>query len=818
MRLKYSTPFVRTSLHILAIMALLAGITTNVSTAYAAPPVNDEFATAKKMAANTSATISDINTATSNGTDPSNSCTGDAGEESVWYSFTPIVSGELTLGTANSAFDTVLTLWKEDPFAPGDPSALVEIRCNDNDPRVIGKKTSYLSIPVRGGVKYYIEVVRKTGTAFSPPDKLSFSLAFAAKAIAFPNWSDPAPYNDTESIFYYSATGWTNNVAGGPPPSLLWYSDLHVSNNPGDIVTIYFDGEEATLEYAMGSIFGNADIFIDGVFAGTLGQNSVGYLSTKQGSAPIWSTSSFMYPLSDNVHRIVIKNANPSLKINVDGIRVAPHADFFPPDAITDLIATTGTGAGKVTLKWTAPGDDGMVGRVAGYEVRYSANQITNDAGNPFDPNDWAAATPLPIGVPSPLPAGSTQSMTAQGLSPGLTYWFAVKAVDEAGNESALSNTDDAVSNAPTPIGPGVYDDKHSGWSYDGVWQIVSRSEAYANYFHLATQLGSTATFYFTGTQFRLAYISDLNMGPVDVYIDGAYVTSIDEYSPFALNRTYVSPILGGGVPGPHVVVFVKVSPLAFINVDVITIVNSTDGGPPDPIVDLVAIPGLNDGEVDLSWTATGEDPGGLGTATKYEVRYSNAPITTELEFIGATPVAGFVPVPSTAGTPESLTVFGLIPGLNYYFAVRALDDGMGGYVVLSNTDDAVAFNAAGYAGSGLYQNSDLFGSGGFWRFYSWAAGFFSPASNGDMHTTTLAGASALFTFNGGGFTLYYQKGYNFGTLKVYVDGVQVGSISQRNLTSQWQRTWSWLGAAGNHTVQFISSGGKTTIDAILIP
>ncbi len=817
MRLKYSTPFVRTALHSIAILALLAGLTVNVSTAYAAAPSNNEFAAAKKMLANTTASIADINTASSNATDPVNSCGLDAGEESVWYSFAPLASGELTLTTANSAYDTIMTLWKEDASAPGDPSALLEIRCNDNDPRVISRKTSYLSIPIRGGVKYYIEIVRKTGAASSSPDALSFALAFATKPIAFQNWFDPAPYNDTESIFLYSATGWTNNLVGGPPPTMLWFNDLHVSNNPGDIVTVYFDGEQVALEYAMGSIFGNADIFIDNIFVGTLGQNSLGYLSTKQGSALLW----YSPLLSDNVHRIVIKNANPStpntLKINVDGIRVAPHVDVFPPDPITDLVATTGTSNGMVNLKWTAPGDDGVVGRVAGYDVRYSANPITNDAGDALDPNDWAAATSLALGVPSPLSAGSAQTMIVQGLVPGQIYWFAVKAVDEAGNEGALSNTDDAKSKAPVATGPGIYDDKHAGWSYTGNWQIVSRSEAYANYFHLATQLGSAASFYFTGTQFRLSYISDLNMGLLDVYVDGAYLTTIDQFTLVALNRIYVSPILGGGVAGPHLVEFVMAS-LPLVNVDAITIVNSTDGGAPDPILDLVAVPGSNDGMVDLTWTATGDDPGGVGTATKYEVRYSSAPITNELEFLAAKPVAGSIPVPSSAGTPESMTVVGLVPGLNYYFAVRALDDAAGGYVVLSNTDDSLAFNAAGWAGPGLYENSDLYGLGGFWRFYSWTAGSFSLASNGDMHTTALSGASAVFTFNGGGFTLYFQKGDNYGSLKVYVDGVQLGSISQKNLTSQWQQIKTFSGfAAGNHTVQFISGGGKTTIDAILI-
>jgi len=803
MHLKYTTPFVRTSLHVMAVLALLAGVTTNVSTAYAAAPSNNEFATAKKMSANTSVSISDINTATSNGTDPANSCTGDAGEKSVWYSFTPLASGELALATTSSAYDTVLTLWKEDPFTPGDPSALVEIKCNDDDPRTLNRKTSYLSIPVRGGVKYYIEVVRKTGTSFSPPDALYLGLAFATQVIAAPNWFDPEPYDDTSSVFTYS-TGWTLTPF---PPDQFWHNALHDSNHPLDTATVYFDGEQVALEYGMGPGYGNATILIDGVVSGTLGQNSLGYLSTKQGTAPLW----YSPILSDNVHKIVIRNANSSLKINIDGIWIAQNTDFFPPDPITDLTATTGTTSGKVNLKWTAPGDDGVVGRVHDYEIRYSPNPITGLA-------DWDAATPLVVGVPAPLPAGSTQTMTVQGLAPGLTYCFMVVGVDEAGNmgDPDFSNSDCAVSKAATLYGTGVYDDKSSAWIYDGVWQVVSKSEAYLKYYHLATKLGSSASFFFTGTQFRLSYISDFNMGLLDVYVDGLYVDTIDEYSPFILNRAYVSPILGN-VPGPHFVQFVMTT-LPYVNVDAILITSTTDGGPPDPIVDLVASPGLNDGEVELNWTATGDDPGGVGTATSYEVRYSSTPITSELEFLYAKPVGGSIPLPSAAGDPESMTILGLIPGVDYYFAVRALDGADGGYAVLSNTDDAVAYNAAGYAGPGLYEDSDVYGLGGFWRFYAWTAGSFPSASNGDMHTTLVSGASALFTFNGGSFTLYFQKGYKYGSLKVYVDGVLAGTISEKYQSTKWKQTWHWAGAAGNHTVQFVSGGGKTTIDAILIP
>jgi hypothetical protein len=53
--------------------------------------------------------------------------------------------------------------------------------------------------------------------------------------------------------------------------------------------------------------------------------------------------------------------------------------DEIPPAAITDLSALDPDGT-HVTLQWTAPGDDGMIGMVSRYEVRYSISPI--DEGN----------------------------------------------------------------------------------------------------------------------------------------------------------------------------------------------------------------------------------------------------------------------------------------------------------------------------------------------------------------------------------------------------------------------------------------------------
>jgi hypothetical protein len=98
--------------------------------------------------------------------------------------------------------------------------------------------------------------------------------------------------------------------------------------------------------------------------------------------------------------------------------------------AITSTSAFAATES-LINLSWTAPGDDGTVGRATRYDLRYSKSPITA--------TNFAQATPA-VGLPTPGPAGTTEHYSIGGLGSGSTYYFAIKTVDDAGNWSALSN------------------------------------------------------------------------------------------------------------------------------------------------------------------------------------------------------------------------------------------------------------------------------------------------------------------------------------------------------------------------------------------
>ena len=131
---------------------------------------------------------------------------------------------------------------------------------------------------------------------------------------------------------------------------------------------------------------------------------------------------------------------------------IAP--DHNPPGIISDLTAEPGGGDGEIDLVWTAPGNDGTEGRAAKYVIKYSEEKIRSI---------WAfySADEVPNSheIPFPSPPSNREAFTVTGLERRNTYYFAIKAVDEWGNEGGLSNMASgmATDRNPPPKITGVY-------------------------------------------------------------------------------------------------------------------------------------------------------------------------------------------------------------------------------------------------------------------------------------------------------------------------------------------------------------------------
>jgi len=119
--------------------------------------------------------------------------------------------------------------------------------------------------------------------------------------------------------------------------------------------------------------------------------------------------------------------------------------DRTPPDAVDDLTVVA-AGSTWITLRWTAPGDDGSAGTAALYDLRF--DQRT------FGISDWPYLRRAKD-EPVPSPGGTHDSLVVSGLLPGTRYFFALRAADEAVNWSALSVVADGVTaTAPDSSGP----------------------------------------------------------------------------------------------------------------------------------------------------------------------------------------------------------------------------------------------------------------------------------------------------------------------------------------------------------------------------
>jgi PKD repeat protein len=116
---------------------------------------NDDFNTPALISAMPYTLSKDIRGATQANDDPAlTSCNRLPGQASVWYKYTPVLSGELDLDTIGSNYDTMLAVWS------GTRGNLTLLGCNDDigDVGGVWDSDSTLTVPLVGGTTYYIEV------------------------------------------------------------------------------------------------------------------------------------------------------------------------------------------------------------------------------------------------------------------------------------------------------------------------------------------------------------------------------------------------------------------------------------------------------------------------------------------------------------------------------------------------------------------------------------------------------------------------------------------------------------------------------------
>lgn len=117
--------------------------------------------------------------------------------------------------------------------------------------------------------------------------------------------------------------------------------------------------------------------------------------------------------------------------------------DIIEPNRILSLsVINTGQVPPAIVLGWIAPGDDMDNGTAASYDLRYSKTPITAAT---------FVSAQQATGVGSPKEAGQEEQYTVLNLDCNTTYYFAIKAADNAGNTSEMSNVISGIIDDVTP-------------------------------------------------------------------------------------------------------------------------------------------------------------------------------------------------------------------------------------------------------------------------------------------------------------------------------------------------------------------------------
>ncbi len=136
-----------------------------------------------------------------------------------------------------------------------------------------------------------------------------------------------------------------------------------------------------------------------------------------------------------------------SISCSSEKTQAPSPVDTTPPAAVRTLAAAA-TGDSSVQLSWKAPGNDGMAGTAASYDIRFGTLPISLETW------DSTRAVPSP---PRPSLSGTPERMTIDHLDRGTRYYFALRSMDDSANLSALSNNAQAI--------PGVTTSDSSWWN-----------------------------------------------------------------------------------------------------------------------------------------------------------------------------------------------------------------------------------------------------------------------------------------------------------------------------------------------------------------
>ncbi|HRY30168.1 MAG TPA: fibronectin type III domain-containing protein, partial [Elusimicrobiota bacterium] len=402
--------------------------------------------------------------------------------------------------------------------------------------------------------------------------------------------------------------------------------------------------------------------------------------------------------------------------------------DTEAPAAITDFVAVAGsTMCGAVNLTWTAPSDPPTGGAATKYIVRFATTSAAEVGWS--SSTWWAGATDVPL-EPTPAVPGTAQAWTLSGLPSGVTCYFHIRSQDAVNISSSQTNAEQYVYIQSHLL---ISQIKLGTAELDFV-ELYNPSTNTINlqglplYYHRRTNTGTDTNVALTYVNTSIAPHSFFVFAPDSTVTGGVApdaTNTVDMYSGnssiyISLSATElvnVIDVLGTGTansdpyidygdanaptrftPNPATGAGLIRRPAGglghatdtnkwtgdFMSTATPVARNSLSTPEPDPtapaaVTNLFSAKGLSGGEINLYWTAPGDDGGsGAITGGQYDLRYATFSVSggDTASWWGHPSVTSVLFSTTTSpGATETRTVVGLTTSTIYYFAIKTKDE-----------------------------------------------------------------------------------------------------------------------------------------------
>ena len=565
-------------------------------------------------------------------------------------------------------------------------------------------------------------------------------------------------YQENDSRIIYTGNWWGSGEWPASGSYLLY------GNGESTKATVYFEGTGIKWQArrywnSWGS--GTAEVWIDGSLAGKVNLD---------GPDEYQQVVFQQTHLARGFHKAEIRSTDVGI-INIDLIKILDNGDITPPAAPLGLATVKGNTT--VDLSWTTSPETDL----DGYRLYRST---TLDSG----------FTPLTTNALKMLRGVASYHDTR--LLNGTRYYYALTAVDQNGNESAVSG----VVYAKPAAGIGGHQDEDGGIVYTGSWWPSGEWPASGSRLTITNTTGSSASLTFEGTGIRWVSKTSNYGGVAEVILKDEWGNilkddRVDLYSgtdvyQFEAKRylrlplgIYTIEIKNTDAKNPS-------SSGYYIPVDFFEVLYSDDLTPSAVPQNLQAVAGSK--RVELQWGAVTDKA--LDGYLVYRATDSNGP---------------FVQVNPNTVTGKSAWVDNTVNGVVYYYKVTALDQA-GNESDFSNMATALP---AMYRGS-YEEDSTGVNKQGTWNAWGpWdTSGHFARYNN-----TT--GDSVTMNIYGNSFKWITAKAYWGGIAQVKIDEGQPGAetryVDLYNNGDLWQqnvleKTWP---QEGLHTVTISAYGQK---------